>query len=381
MCRHEADVIIIGGGLIGASAALFLARRGRSVILLERGYVGAQASGVNFGNCRRQGRLLAQLPLANRARGIWGRLAELTGGDAEFMPVGHLRVCYDPEQIGVIEDYADRARAYGLNLELLSRSALHARFGYVGAEAIAGSFSPLDGHANPRLATPLFARAARQMGVRIHEMTEVLACERVAEDFVVNVAGGGHYRAPAVLVAAGAWGGRFAAHFGEDVPMRPKGPQMAVTEPMPYVIGPVTGVSTATPGEVVYLRQIPRGNIIYGGCMHGPADLDTARATYVAGNAVAQFRQVLRLAPVCARARVIRTWSGVEGYVDDGRPVMGCSARVPGLFHAFGFCGHGFQIGPGVGDVMAELIDTGATTTPIDAFSIARFQQGRVRAS
>jgi sarcosine oxidase subunit beta len=88
MKRFQADVVIVGGGFMGAAAAFFLRRRGRSVILLEQGLVGQQASGVNFGNVRRQGRFLPQLPLANRSREIWGRLKELIGEDAEFLPTG-----------------------------------------------------------------------------------------------------------------------------------------------------------------------------------------------------------------------------------------------------------------------------------------------------
>ena len=94
MTRQQADVIIIGGGFMGASAAFFLRQRGRSVILIERDLIGQQASGVNFGNVRRQGRFLPQLPLANRSREIWGRLDELIGEDAEFIPTGYLRLCY-----------------------------------------------------------------------------------------------------------------------------------------------------------------------------------------------------------------------------------------------------------------------------------------------
>ena len=83
--------------------------------------------------------------------------------------------------------------------------------------------------------------------------------------------------------------------------------------------------------------------------------------------------QIRRLLPAIAPLSIIRTWSGVEGYVSDGIPVIGPSAKVSGLFYAFGFCGHGFQLGPGVGDMMAELIATGKTSTPIEPFLISRF--------
>ena len=83
--------------------------------------------------------------------------------------------------------------------------------------------------------------------------------------------------------------------------------------------------------------------------------------------------QLQRLIPALGSLSIIRTWSGIEGYLPDDLPIMGPSAREPGLYYAFGFCGHGFQLGPGVGDVMAELIDRGETTTPVAPFSIARF--------
>src|SRR5438067_13097509 len=118
------DVIVVGGGIMGAATAFFLRQRGRSVTLLEQGLVGQQASGTNFGNVRRQGRFLPQLPLANRSRAIWGRLPELLREDAEFLPTGHVRVCFRPEEVGRLETYAQDARPYGLELELLSRNAL-----------------------------------------------------------------------------------------------------------------------------------------------------------------------------------------------------------------------------------------------------------------
>lgn len=86
-----------------------------------------------------------------------------------------------------------------------------------------------------------------------------------------------------------------------------------------------------------------------------------------------QLQKILRLCPALANVAVIRQWSGCEGYVEDGLPVMGASRTTPGLFHAFGFCGHGFQLGPGVGETMATLVTTGQSPLPIDAMSIGRF--------
>jgi sarcosine oxidase subunit beta len=369
----EADVIVVGGGIMGAASAFFLRRRGRSVILLERGLIGQQASGVNFGNVRRQGRFLPQLPLANRSRAIWGRLNELLGEDAEFLPSGHIRVCYRQEQIGELEAYAAAARDYGLDLELISHNALRERFPFIGPDAVAGSYSPIDGHANPRLAAPAFGRAAARAGVQLFEETEILTAEKDGADFRVESADGRVFRAPSLLITAGAWGAHLSSQFGEPVPQAVHGPQMGVTEPVPYRIGPVIGVSSKIAEEVVYLRQIPRGNVIFGGGNRGPAYPDLRRAYVLPQNTMTQLPQLRRLVPALARLNIIRVWSGIEAYLPDDRPVMGPSSKVSGLFYAFGFCGHGFQLGPGVGDVMAELIDTGRTTTPIEPFRIARF--------
>jgi glycine/D-amino acid oxidase-like deaminating enzyme len=373
MSGAAADVIIIGGGLMGAATAFFLRRQGRSVILLERGLVGQQASGVNFGNVRRQGRFLPQLPLANRSRDIWGRLPELIGEDVEFLPLGHLRVCFRKDESGELEAYAVAARAYDLALEILSANALRSRYPFLAPQVLAGSFSPLDGHANPRLAAPAFARAARRTGAAIEENAEVLAIEKRGADFLVETRERGRFRAPIVQISAGAWAGAMAARFGEPVPLAVHGPQMAVTEPMPYRIAPSIGIYSAVVEEGVYLRQVKRGNIVYGGGRRGPAMLDPARAAIDPENTLGQLPQLRRLVPALGALSVIRTWSGVEGYMADEIPVMGPSAKVAGLYYAFGFCGHGFQLGPGVGAVMAELIASGRTTTPIEPFHIARF--------
>jgi sarcosine oxidase subunit beta len=370
---RSADVIIVGGGIMGASAAFFLRQRGKSVILLERDLVGQAASGTNFGNVRRQGRYLHQLPLSNRALDIWTRLPELIGEDCEFVQRGHLRVCYTREQADKLEAYARDARDHGLNLEMMSANALRAGFPYLGCEIVAGCFDPTGGHANPRLTAPAIARAAVRAGAIVEEGAEVVGVTRAAEDFIVEVRGRGSFTAPTLLVTAGAWGGKLSALFGEPVPLETHGPQMAVTEPLPYRIGPTIGVSTPHVYETVYFRQVERGNIVLGGSTRGPASNETNRANVLPENILGQMEQIRRVMPGFAATSIIRVWSGVESYFPDDIPVMGPSARVAGLYYAFGFCGAGFQIGPGVGDVMAELIATGATTTPIAPYSIARF--------
>ncbi len=370
---HRSDVIVVGGGIMGAATAFFLRRRGKSVALIERGLIGQQASGTNFGNVRRQGRFLPQLPLANRSREIWGRLDELIGEDAEFIASGHLRITYDDAMTERIEAYARDARPYGLDLTIIGGNALRERFPFLGPEVRAGSYAPHDGHANPRLAAPAFGRAARREGAAVFERTEIVAVERDGGEFRVEATDGRIFRAPQLMIAAGAWGNRLSTQFGEPVPLVTHGPQMAVTEPVPYELEPVLGVSTTKLEETVYLRQVKRGNIVFGGASRGPASAETMRATVKPENTLLQFEQITRIVPALQRLNIIRVWSGIESYLPDDIPIMGPSAKIDGLYYAFGFCGHGFQLGPGVGDVMAELIATGETSTPIEPFAMARF--------
>jgi sarcosine oxidase subunit beta len=369
----RADVIVIGGGIVGTSTAFFLRRRRRSVILLERGLTGQQASGVNFGGVRRQGRAMTQLAMSSRALETWRCSKELLGEDVEFLASGHTRVCYHAHDAEYFHRYAAEARAYGLDLEVLDGAAMFRRFPFLGREVLAASISPLDGHANPRLAAPAFGRAAAQMGAHIVENTEIVRIEKEAGGFRVESAAGEVYRAEQVLICAGAWANTLSTQLGEPVPLVARGPQMAVTEPVPYVFGSSMGVYTSVKAESVYFRQIPRGNIVLGGGPPGPADASTRRASVLPENTVQQMAQFRRLVPALAPLHVIRVWSGVESYLPDSEPVIGPSSKLPGLFYAFGFSGSGFQIGPGVGETLAELLDTGSTPIPLDTFSITRF--------
>jgi sarcosine oxidase subunit beta len=373
MSALRADVIIVGGGIMGASSAFFLRERGVSVILLERGLIGQQASGVNFGNTRRMGRPVDELPLANRSREIWLKFKELFDGDAELLLNGHLRVGFTPAHEERMAKYAQDAKDFGLDMQMLSAKALRERFPYLGPELTAGCYAPHDGHANPRLAAPIIGRAAVREGAQVFENTEIVAVEKEGEDFRVTAADGRVFRAPVALITAGAWGNRISTSFGEPVPMIAKVPHMCITEPVPYAIGPTTGAMADVFEQVVFFRQVARGNIVIGGGGHELADIESRRAYVNPSRTLYKLANAPRVVPAFKNLNIIRVWGGIEGYMEDGRSVMGPSARVPGLYYAFGFSGEGFQLGPGVGDVMAELIHTGSTSTPIEHYHISRF--------
>ncbi|RQR45255.1 FAD-binding oxidoreductase [Burkholderia sp. Bp9140] len=362
--RHY-DVAIVGGGLVGASAALALTRHGLRVALFERRDCGAQASGVNYGGVRCQGRPAEQLPLALRARRIWDRLPELIGIDGEFVVSGHLRLARSDADLDALDAYAVLAGEHGLPLQVMRGDAFRRRYPWLGRAALGGSLCAIDGHANPRVVSPAFARAARAAGADVFEHTPVDDVRHDGTRFHVR-AGGRACTATWLVNSAGAWANTIAERFGEAVPMEPIYPNMWVTEPLPPFITHNLGVY----GGGVYARQVARGNCVIGGGRgrgdgeFGQPSVDTTRAV---------MRDACALLPALRDALLIRTWSGVEGCTPDHNPIVGASRTTPNLLHAFGFSGGGFLLAPGVGEVLADLVTAGATATPLEAFSIGRF--------
>jgi len=365
----ESDVLIIGGGIVGSSAALFLALKRKHVTLLERDFCGSHSSGVNYGGVRRQGRPLSQLPLSQRAHGIWSGLRELIGIDGEYLRSGHLKLARSDKDMDALRTYAMAASDFGLDLQLLDRDQLRTRFAWAGDVAVGASLCTDDGHANPRLVSPAFARAARQAGAQIHEQAKVVDVSHDGSAFNVRTASGLNLRAPWLLNCAGAWAGDLAAQFGEPVPMVSGHPAMLVTEPLPMFMD----VSTGVEGGGIYARQVARGNCVLGGGQGFALDPARARPGQLAVLEI--LRNAVELYPPLAGAQAIRTWSGTEGYLPDREPVLGPSILQPGLLHGFGFAGSGFQIGPAAGEALAEWVCTGQSTISLDAFSIRRFQQ------
>lgn len=366
---RETETIIIGGGLIGAFTAYFLAREGCPVTVLEKGFVGAQSSGANFGNLRLQGRDPLQYPLSLRAQAIWESIEAIACESCEYDRTGHLYIARNEQDLAKLEHYAGIAREHDLYIEMLPAGTLAKRFPYLAPDTLAATFCDRDATANPRLATPLVMRAALRLGARIVEHCEALATAHTGTRFEVETTQG-RFASVHLVNAAGAWGGTIAAQFGERVPLYSAGPPQFVTEPFPYLIRPSMQMVN---GSVIF-RQIPRGNVIVAGYPRTASEVDGNHTFVPPGKTLAGMEALGNVIPLLRGAHVIRVWSGVEGYLPDMRPIIGRSGTQSGLFHAFACCGHGFQIAPGIGAVLSELIRTGHTDTPIEAYDIERFQ-------
>lgn len=378
-------IAILGAGLMGTASAFFLlthpkAPRSLKVTLIDRGAIGAGATVASFGNVRRQGRDFRQMALAHLSLSLWNRLEALLDYDVEFRATGHIRGVFHQEALEDMQNFAAAAQKHGLDLELLDQADMRKRFPFFSRDAIAGSFSPHDGSGNPRLVAPAFAQAAARHGLVIRDHTQVTSVTPAKDGFHIHTPDG-IISADLLLNTAGAWGSRVAAWLDEYAPLTPYGPQMGVTEPLAHRILPVVGVWAHKPEEVIYCRQVERGNVVFGGGPREDVALNPGHAKVNPMATLHQIEALSRLIPALRGTAVIRTWSGCEGYVHDMLPVMGPSARHDGLFHAFGFCGHGFQLGPGVGSEMAELILTGSSLTDTSPFHIARFQDETAKGS
>jgi sarcosine oxidase subunit beta len=363
------EIAIVGGGLMGVWTAFFLRRRGSSVVVIETGEVGAQASGVNFGNLRLQGRHPGQYPLALRAAEQWEQLESLVGDRCEFEQTGHLYIATEDAHRAKLAQTAAEAALHGLQVELLEGNELRHRWPFLSHRALAASWSARDAVANPRLVAPAVGRAAAALGAQIMPRTKVATIERRGDDFRLTTEAGDIIEAAQVVNAAGAWGAEIAASFGESVPLFAAGPPQFVTEPIRYFITPAV---QAVDGMVIF-RQVARGNVVFSGYPRGPSDPVLNRAPVQTEKTLSGMRKLSAVVPALTGTQVIRVWSGIEGYLPDMLPIISRSDTTPGLIHAFGFCGHGFQVSPGVGLVLSEMLLDGGTRTPIGDYAIGRF--------
>lgn len=367
--KRTADVIVIGGGIHGCSTALHLCLRGLKPLLIEKDYAGRHASGVNAGGVRQLARHVAEVPLSVASMELWERIADLVDDPCGFESHGQLLVAESEAELAAFGDRVDDLQLRGYtHEELIDRAELKRLLPAVSDACPGGIVSRRDGAADPFRTTQAFRRKAVALGATVLEGVRVAGLERRDGVWLVSTSAG-DFGAPIVVNAAGAWADRIAAQLGEPVPLEVIAPMLMITGHVPAFIEPVVILR----GRKLSFKQFANGTVMIGGGHLARADRDH-NATQIDWSKLAESaRTVWELFPVMRAAQIMRAWAGIEARMPDDIPVIGPSATAEGVYHQFGFSAHGFQLGPGVGALMAELIATGNTNLPIAPFNISRF--------
>ena len=364
------DVIVIGGGLHGCSAALHLARRGARVTVLEKDHVGRHASGVNAGGVRRLGRDVAEVPLAVAALEMWYRIRDLVDDDCGFEHHGQVQVAENAAELATLAQRAATLRELGFgHEEVVDRRELRELVPAIADHCVGALVSRADGAANPYRTTMAFRRKAASLGVRFEEGQGVARLARAGAGWQVETREGARRQAGVVVNCAGAWADRIAAQLGEAVPLTVWALMLMISARMPPFLRPVVGAT----GRPLSFKQYANGTVLIGGGHKGRPHRDENRTDLDVAGLAASAATVWDLFPIMRGTAIVRCWAGIEGRLADDIPVIGPSSTEPGVFHAFAFAGHGFALGPVVGSIIAELVSTGRSNLPIAPFRIDRF--------
>lgn len=366
---NSADVIVIGGGLHGCSVALHLARAGVTVIVLEKDHVARHASGVNAGGVRRLGRHFAEVPLAVASLELWQRIDDLVGDPCGFESAGQIKVAENEAELATLRARVAELEALGFrHEELIGVDELREYLPALAPHCVGAVICRQDGAALPFRTTLAFKRKAQSLGVRFFEGTRAQSLAR--DNGIWRIAtDAGTFEAPAVVNAAGAWAGRIAEQLGEPVPMVATALMLAITAP----VAPFVKLVVGTTGRPLSFKQYANGTVMIGGGQRGRAELDSNRTALDYEKLACNARTAMDLFPRMRGAEVVRAWAGIEGMMADDIPVIGPSGTSTGVWHSFGFSGHGFQLGPIIGSIVADLVTTGTTRASIEPFSITRF--------
>jgi sarcosine oxidase subunit beta len=363
--------VVIGGGLHGLSTALHLARMpGWEVTLLERRHVGRHSSGVNAGGVRRLGRALPEIALSVVAAEMWHGIVALVGDDCGFRATGQVKVAESPADMAKNEARVAQVRALGwTHEEVVDQAEVRRLLPAVSPHVVGAIVTRDDGSADPMRTVMAFRRAAERAGVAIREGVAVTGLDRTADGTIIVRTDQGDVPAERVANCAGAWAPDLAALAGEVIPCGTKASMMIVTERLPPFVEPTVGATA----RALSFKQTAAGTVVIGGGHQGLNDRAAETSSVLFGNLAFAARIAAEIFPRVAGARIVRTWTGTEARPPDDMPVIGESRTLPGLFHSFGFSGHGFQLSPAAGAAVAELMARGATNLPVAAFHQDRF--------
>ena len=426
----QTDIVVIGGGIIGMTAALYLARKGHKVTLCEKGEVAGEQSGRNWGWVRVMGRDKREIPLALQSQRMWQELSKEPGIETGFRRAGIVYLFDTPHMRDTYSKWAEHGREYQVETRVLDRAELKKLVPQLGADISGGILTPGDCRAEPQKAAPAFATLARRAGVQIFTQCAVRGVETSGGRISGVVTERGTIKASTVLLAGGAWSRLFLGNIGLDLP------QLNILSSV-IRTGPVAGGPDLTIGASNFAarKRLDGGYSVAqrGGSVseitpdsfrlffdYLPAwksewrdlririgsrfqeerrtrkswSLDEASPfeevrvlnakpnMRIVNQGLANLKRAL---PVFESAEVLDMWGGLIDVTPDAVPVIGPIEPIPGFYVACGFSGHGFGIGPGAGKLVADIIagDTpmvDAAPYRLDRFKRAKVSLGRVGA-
>lgn len=417
-----ADVVVVGSGITGVAAAAAAATRGARVALLDKEDGPArEGSGRAQGSLRVQGRHAAEFPLARDALRLWTEAA--MAADFELVTGGNLYLRTREEETPVLEHLVEQAHRAGLtDVELLDAAQTRELIPAASGPLLGAMWSPVDAHCQPEQGTRVFVDRAQRAGVHSAYRVKVLAL-REAHGRIVGVeTTSGSIATDTVIVAGGVWTAHLTRTVGVSVPIMPVVMSELETEPVEHLFRPTLrafgfGARQRPNGRVVLSAGL-NARVAHGlsfSDLHGlrfwlPRALsfrkslrfrldtggirDQIRHRSTLGTALVPDispeptvdralvdESLARLAgviPALSGARAARYWGGLVDMTPDGLPVIDGAAGPAGLTVIAGLCGHGFTLGPVLGEVAADLALTGTSAYDLDAFRLSRYAGGRV---
>lgn len=368
----NAEVIIVGGGIIGCAAAYNLAKNGTSVLVLEGSEnIGNGGSSRNGGGVRQSGRDPRELPLAMYAiKHIWKELSDMLDTDVEYYQHGNLRLGSTERHRQILEGLTKRGAEYGLDVRMIDGYEARQINPYLSEEVTCASWCPTDGHANPLMATMGYYKMARRLGAHFisgEKVKELRKIKGAARQVVTE--SGNVYEGDKIIVAAG-YDSRFiASTVGIDIPMQPVLLETLVTEAAAPMFWQMLGTADAD----FYGHQTTHGSFVFG--------LNSGYEPYAKPGkpfsssiaASAACRGIMHYFPSLADIKIVRSWAGWMDSCADHVPVISTVEEVPGLILACGFSGHGFGISPAVGLLLSQLALEQEPVLDLSAFRYNRF--------
>ena len=414
-------VVVIGGGIIGVSAALAIASRGIPVVLCEKGYIACEQSSRNWGWCRQAGRDEREMPLIVESMRLWRDMNRRTDSETGFRTCGVMYVGESEADEARFETWLTMARPYDIGTRIVRGVDLESLMPGASRTYRCGLHVPTDGCAEPQKAAPAIARAAQRKGAIILAHCAVRGVDRAAGRVTAVVTERGRIACDAVILAGGAWSSLFCANLGIRLPQLKVLSSVMRTAPVSngpdvctymtdlgyrrrrdggYTIARGSGyVVPLVPDSLRYIREFmptirkeaaslkPRVNAQTmrefraprRWPLDAPGPFEDTRVLDPAPNKAMNceaFAAMVRLFPQFREVPIVQEWGGYIDVTPDVVPYISRVGDVPGLTVATGFSGHGFGIGPAAGQLAAQLATGEAPTVDPTPFRASRFSDG-----